>query len=147
MSRTGRPETLSELKRRQVLAILSIGGSRRTAAMYVNCSPTTIANTARRDPAFADQLARAELAVEVAHLRNVQQAAKDKRHWKASVWVLERLFPERYGDGGVTAANFRGAKGDDGTAPSLEQIVEFVFEQMLAAGFRQRWQLTEPSDN
>jgi hypothetical protein len=97
MPRTGRPQTLDESKKKTIIAILSVGCTRAAAASYVNCNPKTISNTAKRDPYFAEQLTHVELAVEAAHLANILKAAKEKRHWRASAWALERIFPEKYG--------------------------------------------------
>jgi hypothetical protein len=53
-------------------------------------------STLKQDPQFAKQLARAEATPEFSHMRNLQNAAKDEKHWRASVWWLERCAPERY---------------------------------------------------
>jgi IS30 family transposase len=43
-------EVLDETKRLKIIAIVSNGSSRRTAARYVGCSPSTITRTAARHP-------------------------------------------------------------------------------------------------
>ena len=88
---------LDETKKREVFAILTVGGTRFMAAQYVGCHVETIRNTALRDPGFADQLRKAELGPELTFLRNIQLASKDPKQWRASAWALERLYPERYG--------------------------------------------------
>ena len=60
MAKCGRRPVLDEIKRREILAILAVGGSRRVAAKYVGCAVSTIQNTADRDPQFAAQLHRME---------------------------------------------------------------------------------------
>ena len=97
MPKRGRPPVLDQPKRRDILEILTVGCSRRKAARYVNCAPSTIRNTAERDADFAEKLAHAENSSEVMHLRNINTAAKEPRYWKASAWALERLRPEFYG--------------------------------------------------
>ena len=97
MSKRGRPPVLNEARRREILAILTVGCSRRTAAWYVGCDPKTIRNTAERDPDWAEKLAKAESSAEVIHLRNINSAAKLPQYWRASAWALERLRPESYG--------------------------------------------------
>lgn len=59
MAKRGRPPVLDEFKRGQIVGMIAMGGSRRTAAGYVGCSVSTIQNTADRDPQFAESLRRA----------------------------------------------------------------------------------------
>ena len=47
----GRPAVLDPTKRQRIAALLAVGCSRRVAARYVGCSPSTITRTAARDPA------------------------------------------------------------------------------------------------
>ena len=64
----------------------------------------------QHDAEFVANVRRAEASVELSHMRNVQQAAKDKKDWRASVWWLERRSPERFGTprGTVTVAAVQG---------------------------------------
>ncbi|MCE9604579.1 MAG: hypothetical protein K8U03_06695 [Planctomycetia bacterium] len=55
-----------------------------------------IATTARRDPAFADALRKAEAERELTLVRKIQEAAGEKNGWKAAAWLLERRYPDRY---------------------------------------------------
>jgi len=95
--RRGRPPVLDQYKRCEILAILSVGGSRRMAARYVGCSAKTIQNTAERDPEFAERLAHASQAAQIEYLRNIKNAAKKEQYWRAAAWALERLNPEEFG--------------------------------------------------
>jgi hypothetical protein len=88
---------LDEKKKAEILAILSTGCSRRTAASYVRCDPKTIYNTARQDEEFANKLQGMECAAEIAHLMNINRAGKQPNFWRASAWHLERLNPDKYG--------------------------------------------------
>lgn len=92
----GRP-ALDATKKREVIAILAMGGHRTTAASYVGCSPRTITNTAKRDPEFGNEVLRATSQYEILHLSNINAAAKESRHWRAAAWALERTYPDRYG--------------------------------------------------
>lgn len=87
---------LDDAKRQLILGLIANGSSRRVAARYVACSPSTITRTAMRDPQFAAQLARAEQSAEVSLLRSVQAAAKDGKNWRAAAWLLERHNPEDF---------------------------------------------------
>ncbi|HEV2972482.1 MAG TPA: hypothetical protein VGY55_21095 [Pirellulales bacterium] len=87
---------LDETKRREVCAILAVGGTRLMAASYVGCAPSTIRRRALRDPEFAEQLRKSELSAEITFLKSIQAAVGDVKQWRAAAWALERLFPERY---------------------------------------------------
>jgi len=96
-SKPGRKPVLDDAKRREICAILAIGGTRRMAAHYVGCSVDTVGRTALRDPAFADQIRKAEVGSEILFLRNLRDACQDAKQWRAATWALERFFPDRYG--------------------------------------------------
>ena len=97
MAKRGPKPVLDEIKRREIIAILSVGCSQRTAANYVGCSPSTIGYTAERDPEFAEQISRAQHSQELRYLKNVQKAADQEKYWRAAAWFLERKFPDEYG--------------------------------------------------
>jgi hypothetical protein len=97
MSRRGRPPVLDHVKKREILAILTVGCSRRTAARYVGCAAATIQNTADRDAEFAAQLHHANHAAEIEYAKSIEKAAKKEQYWRAAAWALERLNPEDYG--------------------------------------------------
>jgi hypothetical protein len=88
--------TLDEFKKRDICRILACGGTRLMAAQYAGCSVRTIHNTAKRDPLFAEQLAKTELSPEFAFLKNIIDAVKEEKNWRAATWALERMYPERY---------------------------------------------------
>jgi hypothetical protein len=96
MAKRGRPPVLDEIKRREILAILAVGGSRRTAARYVGCAVSTIQNTADRDRRFAKDLGHAEHQAEIAYLNNIQRAAAKEQYWRAAAWILERKNPDDF---------------------------------------------------
>jgi hypothetical protein len=87
---------LDDGKRREILAILSVGCSQATAARYVGCAPSTICYTADRDLAFAEKLRQATCNNEIGLLQNIRKAAKKEQYWRAAAWALERGFPEKY---------------------------------------------------
>jgi hypothetical protein len=96
-NRGGRPPVLDDTKRRQVVAILSLGGSRRTAARFVGCAVSTIQNTALRNPAFDEQLRHAEGGPQIEFLKRVRTASAKEQCWRAATWALERLNAEEFG--------------------------------------------------
>lgn len=71
---------LDQAKRQKIIALLANGSSRRMAARYVRCSPSTIARTAAADQVFADQLAAAESSAEIDALRAVRAAFRKDRY-------------------------------------------------------------------
>jgi hypothetical protein len=124
--------TLTDEQKGQIYGILSVGCDRQTAANFVGCSLAAIRQTMQRDPAFADGVCRAEAGAELNHMRNVQQAAKDEKHWRASVWWLERRAPERYGPRGPGAIQSRQLKA------FIEILSGILCDEVRDAAERQR---------
>src|SRR5438105_4491044 len=92
-----RPAVLTPVKQAEVCSIVALGGSRKLAARYVNCTPRTIRNTALRDPEFAEKLRKAEVSTEYDLLNVIRDAANtDAKYWQAARWVLQHVYPERY---------------------------------------------------
>ncbi len=87
---------ISEIKQREILALLSVGCSRRTAARYVNCTQKAIDELAQKDPGFAEKLRRAEATMEIESIKNMFNAAKQEKNWRASAWLLERKSPQEF---------------------------------------------------
>ena len=88
---------LDEAKQQKICEILSLGGTRKIAALCVGCHVDTIRRTALRNPAFDERLRKAQTGPEVGFLKDIQEAAEDGKNWRAAAWALERLYPERYG--------------------------------------------------
>ncbi|HEY4309861.1 MAG TPA: hypothetical protein VGN12_10455 [Pirellulales bacterium] len=106
--------SIDAIKEAEIRAIVSVGGSLRTAAKHVGCTVSAIRVRADRSREFAQRLKRAESDFEVILLSNIQQAGK--KSWNASAWLLERIFPERF------------AKRRPGTIP-VEELND-VFEHL-----------------
>lgn len=87
---------LSDEQKKDATLVAMVGCDRETIAKYVGCTADDLLAATQADPAFAADLRRAEAGCELAHMRSVQQAARDERHWRASVWWLERRLPSRY---------------------------------------------------
>jgi len=96
MTQARKRPVLDEIKKREIVAMVSVGCSRRVAAGYVGCSPSTIRRTAERDPAFGERLHRATYAAQIGYLKNIQKAAKKEQYWRAAAWALERLNPDDF---------------------------------------------------
>ena len=126
----GRKPVLDGYKRREILAILAIGGSRRVAAKYVGCAVSTIQNTANRDPKFAEQLRQKEYGSEIGYLENIRNAARNERYWRAAAWALERLDPENYGRRSPDAITIGQIK------EIMGQFAEIIVEEIPVAQYR-----------
>lgn len=101
---------LTDEQQGRVCGILSVGCDRQTAAHLVGCSVGDIGRAMRSNPRFAADVAHAEASCELNHMHNVQQAAKEKANWRASVWWLECRSPERYGKRGAGEVTARQLK-------------------------------------
>jgi hypothetical protein len=87
---------LDDKKKAKIIALLANGSSRRMAAQYVGCAPSTITRTAARDPRFREQLAAAEQTADIDALRALRVAARRPRYWRAAAWLLERRNPKDF---------------------------------------------------
>jgi len=123
---------LDEIKQREILAILSVGCSRRTAARYVGCAHSTIQRTAHRDPEFAAKLRQAENRQEFSYLGNIQQAARKPQYWRAAAWFLERVFPEKYARRGPDVITV------DQIRQVLAQFAQIIVAEVPVAKYRQK---------
>jgi hypothetical protein len=130
MSTTGRPLALSEEKKAKFISLLEAGCSKLTAANAVNCHPQTVANTAKRDPLFAERLAAAQHAAELLHIANINKAADDVRYWRASAWMLERLRPETF------ARRAPDSMSLPQLAAFMEQFTTILVQEVPVARFR-----------
>ena len=128
---SGKP-LLDEGKKREIVAILTVGCAKTVAAQYVGCSVTTIRRAALTDPEFAERIGRAEPNLEITHLKNISAAATDARHWRAAAWALERRFPQRYGQRRARTIT------PEQISQVLEQFAEIVTQEVTEAAGRQK---------
>jgi hypothetical protein len=92
---------LTDEQKGQVCGILSVGCDRETAANFVGCRPAEISHAMIHDRAFAAHVRRTEAGCELGHMRTVQEATKEPKNWRASVWWMERRAPDRFGPRGA----------------------------------------------
>jgi hypothetical protein len=126
------PSELTDEQKGQIYGILSVGCDRQTAAYFVGCSLADIRRAMEQDATFAAGVCRAEAGAELNHMRNVQQAAKDEKHWRASVWWLERRSPERFGPRGPGVVTARQLKA------FVEILADVLREDVRDADERQQ---------
>ena len=132
MGQRGRPPVLDDAKKREILAILSVGCSQRTAVRYVGCNASTIRNTAQRDPHFAETLRQAKCNAEIGLMKNIRNAAKKEQYWRAAAWALERGFPERYCRRGPDVITV------EQISTLLAQFTDIIVAEVPVARYRQR---------
>jgi hypothetical protein len=108
----GRPVEFGDGKRETFCALVGVGLSRRQAAEYLGIAPSTPLRAAERDDAFAELLRTAEMRCEMELMERMRRQCE--RSWRACVWMLEQIHPERYGKG----------KNNASTGPSVEQLFE-----------------------
>lgn len=132
MAKCGRRPVLDEFKKREILAILAVGCSRRVAAAYVGCSPSTIANTAGRDPQFAEALRHADHQTEIGYLQAIQKAAKKEQYWRAAAWALERKNPQDF------AARPADALTSEQVKRLTDECTQIIVEEVPVAEYRKR---------
>ena len=111
---------LDEAKKRDIIAIITVGCTRYTAARYVGCRPADIAWEIRCDKNFAQQIAKSEEAAELYYMQQIKSAAKKEQYWRAAAWVLERRNPNRYAARGAHTITF------NQLARLITQIAEIV---------------------
>jgi hypothetical protein len=132
MPRRNLVPALTDEKKSVVVAMITVGASRRVAANYVGCSPSTIRRTAARDPDFAARLKKATSDEEMGCLGMIRRAAKKEQYWRAAAWILERVHPDRYARRGPDVI----------TVPQITQIItqfsRIVTDEIPVARYRQR---------
>ena len=87
---------LTEEQKHEATLVASLGCDRELIARYLGCDEIQIVETFARDETFRKAWHRAHATAELSHIRNIQQAAKEEKNWRASVWWLERHVPARY---------------------------------------------------
>lgn len=123
---------LDEYRRREVLAIVSVGCSRRTAARYLGCSPSTIRREAQRDRAFGDELSKAESKAQILFMQNILAAARKEQYWRAAAWALERLNPEEFAPRSPDAITI------DQVRRLLSEFAQIIVDEVPVARYRKR---------
>src|SRR5688500_5462529 len=122
-----RPSPVLDVTRqREVCAMLACGCSLRAAASYVGCAPSTISRTAKHDLVFANFIRRAYMRRELKLLEKIRNAGETQ--WRASAWLLERLYPHRYGP-----ERLRGRPSSDASSSSSSSSSSTDGDDFLAA--------------
>ena len=112
---------LDEKKKAKIIALAANGSSRRMAARYVGCAPSTITRTLARDSEFREKLAAAEQNADIDALRALRVAARKPRYWRAAAWLLEHRHPD----------DFALRKPDTYTAEEFAYCIGMVMETIV----------------
>jgi hypothetical protein len=126
------PPQLSDELKRQFCSMLLVGCDRETAGNYLGFSPAQLRDEVKRDPDFFRQMLRAEASAEFHQIRNLHEATKDSKQWRASVWWLERKVPERFAR---RAAN---AITESEWRQFLETLADLITSEIASEADRQR---------
>lgn len=87
---------LTETQQQEICRVVLKGCDRETACAYVDCTQPELRETLSEDQAFGRRLRRSEAEAEIRHMERIEQAAKDEKNWRVSVWWFERRSPERF---------------------------------------------------
>lgn len=101
--------------------MISIGCDRETACNYLNMTASELRDELQQDAVFRKRILRAEATPEFNHMRNLFNAAKEEKNWRASVWWLERRSPERYARRAPDAVS----------AAQLRQVIEELADAIV----------------
>lgn len=112
--------------------MLMVGCDRETAGNYLGFSPSQLRNELQQDGDLLREVLRAEAAAVFHQIRNLHEATKDSKQWRASVWWLERRIPERFAR---RAAN---AISTTEWHQFLETLAEMVVTEISSEEDRQR---------
>ncbi|MCO6044031.1 helix-turn-helix domain-containing protein [Aeoliella sp. ICT_H6.2] len=88
-----RPRVLDDVKKGEIIALLSAGMSMASIARYVGCDRKTIKRERTVDEDFDLRVRRAEMAVQLKPLQAIQRKADT--HWRAAAWLLDRQEKRR----------------------------------------------------
>ena len=114
----GRPTVMTPDKEKEILAILSIGGSRNIACDYVGIGYATLSRRIESSQVFSEQVKKAEATGQLKHIKKVDAADQ----WQASAWMLERKWPDEFGRRDKTELT-----GKDGS-PLVPSQIKIVHE-------------------
>lgn len=123
---------LTPREKQSVIAIITVGCSRETAARYVGCSPPIIRREIAENSRFAAEVAKAEEDSELYFLNKIRQAADKEQYWRAAAWALERRCPNRYAPRGS------GAMSLDQVKALLARLADLVVQEIPGRAERRR---------
>jgi transposase len=91
--KAGRPRKIGEAERKQIIAVVKVGGSMSDAAGIVGVSLKTIQNAYRHNPDFYAGVMKAKRDGKLQLIKKVKSA----KPWQAAAWMLERKYGQEFG--------------------------------------------------
>ncbi len=88
-----RPRKIGPAERKQILAIVKVGGSIADAAAVIGVALKTVRNEMSRDPGFYTGVLKARKSGKLKLIKKVGTA----KPWQAAAWMLERQYGSEYG--------------------------------------------------
>jgi hypothetical protein len=89
-----RPLVIDEPRKEIAIALSRAGMTGRWIAAYMGCDESTLRYALEKDENFRLRYMQARAQMQMDQLANIARAAA--KSWRASVWLLERLFPKEY---------------------------------------------------
>ena len=123
---------LTETEKKGVLAIITVGCSRETAAKYARCSTKKLRDEIAADPKFATEIKRAEEDSEIFFVNKIRKAADKEQYWRAAAWALERRCPNRYAPRGAKTLTLDDAK------QIVAKLADIVIQEVPTGAERRR---------
>lgn len=127
----GRPPKLTPEMIEQICDLLIQGSTIAGAAMLTGISESTIyrwlamGKSEGAEPIYLELVARVGEAIESSEFELLQRmriAGSKPDHWRATAWMLERRFPEKYGKN--VSAQDGGQSGTPNSGPSGLAVVK-----------------------
>lgn len=81
---------------RMLINALTIGADINTAAQFIGLHYQELNRLLANHPDLARDIDRAQATAEINHIRTLNEAAKDPRYWRASVFWLKAHNPDQY---------------------------------------------------
>ncbi|QDU54317.1 hypothetical protein [Aeoliella mucimassa] len=88
---------MNESQQQHVVGTLQLGCPLDTAVELAGIEQQSLQDEMLANPAFARRVLQARATPEIRHMESIRKAADDVKNWRASVWWLERVMPDRYG--------------------------------------------------
>jgi hypothetical protein len=85
---------LDNTRKEVVCALARAGMTGRWIAAYLGCDESTLRHALDQDDIFRDRYLQARAQLQLDLVANLARAAA--KSWRASVWLLERLFPQQF---------------------------------------------------
>ena len=124
--------TLTQFEKAGIIAVLTAGCSRETAAIYAKCSRWKLRQAISEDVTFAAEVAKAEQESEVFFVNKIRKAADKEQYWRAAAWALERRCPNRY------AARGAGTLTMDQVRQLVSKLADIVVQEIPGGAERRK---------